>query len=103
MSERLYRTQILLEPEQHRALSEIAHTRDQSISHVIREIVDLYLAGQDEAVQKQQKAFDKIEKHRAEILARNGGKPLDIDITAIIEEMRQERADEQLADILRRD
>jgi len=43
MSQTKYRAQILLEPEQHAALSAIAAERLQSISHVVREIVQEYL------------------------------------------------------------
>ena len=101
MSERMYRTQILLEPDQHRSLSEIARRQSRSISHVVREIVRNYLVEQDEAMQKQTAVFEQIERDIAEILARNGGKPLDVDVTALIEEMRQERADELYANIVR--
>ncbi|HKP51093.1 MAG TPA: ribbon-helix-helix protein, CopG family [Chloroflexia bacterium] len=39
MGERLYRTQILLEPEQHKALAELAKREGRSISDVVREIL----------------------------------------------------------------
>ena len=35
-----------------------------------------------------------IENHRQEILARRGGKPLDIDVAEMIERMRTERTNE---------
>jgi len=36
----MHRTQILLEPEQHKILTEIAHQEKRSLSDVIREMVD---------------------------------------------------------------
>lgn len=40
----MYRTQILLEPEQHKALTEIARQERRSLSDVIREMVDKQIA-----------------------------------------------------------
>ena len=40
----MYRTQILLEPEQHKALAEIARQEKRSLSDVIREMVDKQIA-----------------------------------------------------------
>ena len=39
--------QILLEPQQHAALAEIAQPENRSISDVVREIVRVWLEGQD--------------------------------------------------------
>lgn len=36
----MYRTQILLEPEQHKTLTEIAHQEKRSLSDLIREMVE---------------------------------------------------------------
>jgi predicted DNA-binding ribbon-helix-helix protein len=40
----MYRTQILLEPEQHKILTEIARREKRSLSDVIREMVDQQIA-----------------------------------------------------------
>jgi hypothetical protein len=40
----MYRTQILLEPEQHKFLTEIARQEKRSLSDVIREMVDHQIA-----------------------------------------------------------
>ena len=40
----MYRTQILLEPEQHRILTEIARQEKRSVSDIIREMVDKQVA-----------------------------------------------------------
>ena len=40
----MYRTQILLEPEQHKILTEIARQENRSLSDLIREMVDHQIA-----------------------------------------------------------
>lgn len=40
----MYRTQILLEPEQHRVLTEIARQEKRSLSDVLREMIDKQIA-----------------------------------------------------------
>ena len=40
----MYRTQILLEPEQHKALRDIAREEKRSLSDVVREMVDKQIA-----------------------------------------------------------
>ena len=44
MPERLYRTQILLEPEQQRVLAEIARREGRSDSDLVREMIRAQLA-----------------------------------------------------------
>jgi predicted DNA-binding protein len=40
----MYRTQILLEPEQHKILTEIARQEKRSVSDVMREMIDKHIA-----------------------------------------------------------
>ena len=40
----MYRTQILLEPEQHKTLTEIAHQEKRSLSDLVREMLDKQIA-----------------------------------------------------------
>ena len=49
----LYRAQILLEPEQHQALSDIAQHEGRSISELVREIVRQHLAQREQAERQQ--------------------------------------------------
>ena len=49
----LHRAQLLLEPEQHQALAEIAGQEGRSISDLVREIVRQHLAERDEQARKQ--------------------------------------------------
>jgi hypothetical protein len=102
MNERLYRTQILLEPEQHRLLSQIAQRQRRSLSDVVREIVRQHLDEQNEARRERMAAFEQIEKHRAKIMAGRGGKPITVDLNAIIEEIREEQVNELTQVALRR-
>ncbi len=48
MQQNKYRAQILLEPEQHQALADVARRENRSISELMREIVDQWLSQQDE-------------------------------------------------------
>jgi len=69
-----YRAQILLDPEQHQALAEIAAQRQQSISHLVREIVQAYLVGNDLDAQLQEEleAIETLAQLRLEIQAQRG-------------------------------
>lgn len=93
MAERLYRTQILLEPDQHRALSEIARQEGRSLSDVVREMVRRQLEHrrEDRIRQERLDALERIRRHRDEMLERRGGKPWDVDVAGMINEMREER------------
>lgn len=86
-----YRAQILLEPEQHQALAEIAEQREQSISHLVREIIQKYLVRADLDVRKHREiqAIQELAAIRAEIQARCGMLPEDL-----LEEARRERENE---------
>ncbi len=83
-----YRAQILLEPQQHQALSEIAHQRQQSLSHVVREIVQDYLVEHnlDEKQRKEIQAIQALAELRRTIQERRGLVTEDL-----LAEARQER------------
>jgi len=57
----MHRAQLLLEPEQHEALAEIAGREGRSISDLVREIVRQHLAERDEEGKKQA-ALEAIEE-----------------------------------------
>jgi len=83
-----YRAQILLEPEQHRALSELAEREGRSISDLVRESVQAYLVERERENQREreQQALDRLAEIRARVQARHG--ILDVDLVA---EVREER------------
>ena len=70
----LYRAQILLEPEQHQTLAEIAKNDGRSISDVVREIIREYLAEQsrDEQLERELAALESLAQMRQKIQARHG-------------------------------
>ena len=105
MPEKKHRTQILLEPEQHEALAEIARRERRSLSDVVRGMLREQLeqrqreSGQlpsAQDVERQLQALERIREHRAAILARRGGKPLDFDVVEEINRAREERTEEIL-------
>jgi len=98
MVERLYRTQILLEPEQHQALTEIARQQGRSMSDVVREMITRQLQQQEQEIQaKRLQALEQIQQHRAQILARRGGRPLEIDVVELINAAGEEQDERNLA------
>jgi hypothetical protein len=105
MSERLLRTQILLEPEQHRALADVAQAENRSLSDVIREMLAQQLAQRRRRTEsKRQRRLDalaRIRKHQQEIVTRRGGRRLELDAVALIEQVRDERDDELIGTIFK--
>ena len=98
MAEKMYRTQILLEPEQHRALAEIARREERSVSDVVREMLREQLGQRQKKAdmdrERRLQALERIKQHREAILARRGGKPFGIDVAEEINRMREERDEE---------
>jgi predicted transcriptional regulator len=92
-----YRAQILLEPEQHKKLAEIAAREKRSVSDVVREAVAEYMVTQEKTREAQEDVFARIRRHHEEMLARRGGKPIEIDTVELINQMREERDNELLA------
>ncbi len=100
MGTKLYRAQILLRPEQHRAIVEIARREGRSISEVVREMIEAQLQQRAQgALARQLEAMERIRKHREEMLAQRGGKPLDIDTVTMIEQVREEQDERNPASI----
>jgi hypothetical protein len=48
----MIRTQILLEPEQHQTLTELAHLQNRSLSDLVREMLDAQITKQRQAALK---------------------------------------------------
>ena len=90
-----YRTQILFEPEQHQALTEISQREGRSVSELVREIIQAHLDEQETEAEFQMRmeALERITMHRAKILARREGKPLTVDVVELIHQMREERVE----------
>jgi hypothetical protein len=90
---RMHRTQILLEPEQHKVLEEIARHEGQSISEIVREILREVLPLRTIAARRQQeiKAIEKLRHIRTRVAQSYGLVGVDL-----IAEARAER-EQQLA------
>jgi len=99
---KMHRVQIFLDHELFSALAKIARKEGTSISEIIRTAVKEWLTGRREKDELNKRLGDLqvIQKHRQEILSRRGGKPLDIDAAEVMEQMRNERANEVLTNAL---
>jgi predicted CopG family antitoxin len=99
----MHRTQILIESEQHQALTEIAQRERKSLSAVVREMLQVQLERRRQdatAVQERRlQALERIRHHRQLILDRRGGKPLESDVVEFINQIRDERDGEITGDI----
>ena len=84
----LYRAQILLEPEQHQALTKIARSEGRSISDLVREIVGQYLSDQDHKhrVRQEIRAIDELTHIRMQLREQHGVCTIDL-----LNEVRAER------------
>lgn len=75
--EKLQRTQILLEPSQHRSLYELARAEGRSMSDLVREAVAQYLVERESADQSWQTALAELTRFREEIERKHGVLPDD--------------------------
>jgi hypothetical protein len=91
----LHRTQVLLEPHQHRALAEIARQEGRSLSDVLREMVDQQLDARRQqraaTLRRRLAVIEAIVEHRRAILDDLGGRPLDLDPAQLVSQLRAER------------
>jgi hypothetical protein len=94
MTTRMHRTQILLDPKQHRALSDLARQEGRSVSEIVREFVQVQLEQrqQDDAARQQRQltALEQIRAQRREIAARLGATELPAP-EELIHQLREER------------
>ena len=93
MADRMHRTQILIEPEQHAQLVNLAKEQERSISDIIREIVGQYLADRTEDVRWQGRftQLKRARELRESIREERGGKPIDLNLVNELNEIRQQR------------
>jgi beta-phosphoglucomutase-like phosphatase (HAD superfamily) len=89
------RIQILLEPEQHRALRQMAQREGRSVSDLTREIVQAGIEQRQELYTQEKnrrlQALERARRVRQAILAERDGRPLSVDIPRLIEELREDR------------
>ena len=89
MSARLYRAQILLEPQQHEALRTLALQEGRSISDTAREVIAIGLTQLGQARGRQLAALARLTSLRSEMAERSG--PLTVPAAEILSEIRAER------------
>lgn len=92
---KMHRAQILLDPQQHRVLRDMARRQRRSISSVVRDLISNQLIElkeeQDNQIRHHLAVIDRIEEHKSVVLARRGKRPIAVDIAGIIEGNRDER------------
>jgi len=91
MPDRLYRTQILLRPDQHRRLQEIARREKRSISQISRDLLEYALSQRERAVEARLQRVYAAHQVAERILQERGGVPIDVDVVALLHEAREER------------
>ena len=95
MTARMQRTQILLDPEQHRALTDLARADGRSLSDIVREFIQAQLALREHERkirrQRQLAGLEQIRAHRQALLARRAELPNFPDPVDVIEQLREER------------
>lgn len=91
----MHRAQILLDPQQHQALRNIAKRQGRSISAVVREMINDQLLRvreeQDSQIRHHLAVIDRIRDHKKALLDKRDSRPIAVDIVRIIEENRTER------------
>ena len=101
MAQETYRTQILLEPEQHKALAEMAQREGRSISEIVRKMLHQQLeqfnSSREEAKKRQLAALERIRQHKEEMLAARGGKYIDFDVIGALNQAREEQDERNFA------
>lgn len=98
MNEKLKRVQMLIKPEQHRTLAEIAHQQGKSIAEVTRTVIDLGLVAleKEDEFNRRKDALERANRLRQK-MHQARGKPLDIDVALDLAKIREEH-DDQLTD-----
>jgi hypothetical protein len=91
----MHRAQILLDPQQHKALREIAERQGRSVSSLVRDMINEQLdrmkQEQDSRMRRHMAVLDSVRDHRNALLEKRNGRALAIDIAKLIEENRSER------------
>ncbi len=89
MRERMYRAQILLDPEQRRKLEELAHRQGKSISAVTRQVINAGL----ETLENETEVWKKRARILSDLKAKRDKQPFEY-TGDLIADARQERDDE---------
>ena len=87
------RTQLLFEPEQHRKLQDIAEYEQRSLSDIVREAVDVFLADRSASsrIERGGRALDRAAALRSRMRNKRRGKPMTHDLPDVLDELREEQ------------
>lgn len=105
MVEQLAGTQIYLKPSLSQALSNIAQQEAKTVVYLVEELLEKAIRRKQQAQEPKKirlAALERIKQHRAEILVERKGNPLQINLAAILEGVREERDDELFANYINR-
>ncbi|GAB4568786.1 MAG: hypothetical protein Kow0047_21820 [Anaerolineae bacterium] len=88
MAARAYRVQILLKPDLHRRLRQIAEREKRSISEVSRDLLEYALQQRERAVSARLERVRAAHEVAQKILQERDGRPIEVDVADLL---RQER------------
>jgi hypothetical protein len=96
----MVRIRLLLKPEQHHALAQLAWQEGRNISEIAREIIQEGIERRQllPVTQREQRmqALQKARQVRQAILQERGGVPLDLNLSEKIADLREKRDDQIL-------
>ena len=94
MSEKMVRAQILIYPDQHKMIRQIAERENRSISEVSRELLTYALQGYENESQIRLDNIHSADKVSESILQKRQGHMIELDSVELLKQARQERTDE---------
>ena len=96
MRETLDRFQLLWPKRQRQALTRLAKERGITLTEMARQAIDIGIheLEQEDEFTRRGRALEQADRLRTRILARNGGKPLDVDVAEDLRQMREERIEQ---------
>jgi len=86
---------IPLNPKMSQILVNIAYQEGQSViewvEKILQEAIYKYALPKDKLLSEQLNALERIKQHRTEILVKRDNQPLNIDIASLLQDIREER------------
>lgn len=94
MAQRMYRAQLLLQPEVHRRLRQIAEQENRSISDVSRELLEEALNRREQERSVRLRSLMAAHAVAQRILQEREGRPLVVDVAEVLNQEREKRVHE---------
>ncbi|GEM_PF-1075436 len=86
---------IPLNPKMSQIIVNIAYHEGQSViewvEKILQEAIYQYALPKDKPLTEQLSALERLKQHRTQILAERNNQPLNIDITTLLQDIREER------------